>query len=922
MKTLLPLFSLLCVAISLHAGEGGVHGRVYGQDEKGANLGPVAGATIELKSEAGAAVASAKTNEFGYYKIPTLAPGAYRYKIVAGGFRVEDEQRGFAMPADTREFVHDFLLNREPRPGTSGPVQTQVVRPAVHGRVYGQSEKGENLGPVPGAQIELMSRQGGTVVATATASSPSGYYEIKDLPPGDYAYRVSASGFTTEDARRGFTVPQVTLEYVHDFLLSRPPPKRYQCDVPILVVKVLSDGKNTANDARVPVPGARIVLQPSAGNATPLDQPFVTDAKGGHRAKDLPEGAYTVAIDAPECEPFTGTLKIVCKETDDEVIFELKPCNELLHGYVRTMLNEGWGPSAQAKAACERAYQRSLKAGEPKDGSLRYAQALAQLSAGDIDAAQQNLAAAVSGKTDGPAWDRACEARLWLTLCQHQPAQAVREIRSLVKNHYADRPPTAAAQDTARVCGIALGLIKGPWKDLVGAGDAALLEAELLASLKGSLQTECAKGRDHVTTEHSRLKMAEDAARGSLMTEATTRRDAEIARLTERQTIISKDVEALDRELQTLQATVNQFDQQYRVQIAGFTQQRQMLVAQAAPLNARLQQISACMAQDQAKYQASAQQQSQTQPPSVTTQPGMRPGMTQPDVGTQAILAEMQQHQVEIQQIQAQLGVIQRQDAQMAAQIVNLQNRFGAEAGTAQAGFNTKLRQREALANEYDTLDRQRTAPFDPSSFTTPEIDDLVRQRRSLKTYSDLPLESRREELLEHFDCGAAKDPQRPGRPAAPAATIKEPAFPDIRQTSAPAATPARRASGLAPLSPIPEPSRRAMPVVEGAGTTPPSPNAAPPPPASSARPQANVGDAAQMIISNNLTGAVRLFGISPGAENEMFVRSLQVGEEAMVPAAVGQTFIIRAITGGKELQRHRMSKRLEVLKLGGPRPE
>lgn len=954
MKTLLPLLGLLGITLSLSAADGGVHGRVYGrvygQDEKGENLGPLAGATIELKSESGGAAATAKTNEFGYYQIITLAPGAYRYKVAAAGFKVEDEQRGFAMPQDAREYVHDFLLSREPKPGAaSGPAQTQVIQPAVHGRVYGQDEKGENLGPIAGAKVELLSGKGGTVVATTTASSPGGYYEIKNLPPADYAYRITATGFSTEDAGRGFTVPKATLEYVHDFLLSKPPPKRFKCDVPILVVKRISSGKDPANDARIPVPNAQVLLQPPANGPTPAGQPFVTDAKGKHRAKDLPEGNYTVAIDAPECEPFTGTLKVMCGDKDEEVIFELQPCNELLHGYVRDLLTDGWGPSGQAKGAAERAYQRATKAGGNGSNRIHYARALAQLSAGDYAAAQQSLATSVGKKRDDSTWDRACEARLWMQLCLHQPAQAVKEIRSLVKNHYGSRPPTPASKDTAQVCGIALGLIKGPWKDQVGAGEAALLESDLMSTLQGELQAECGKGRDHVAAEYGRLKTAEDAARTKLAAELTTKRDAEVARLTERQTVITRDVAGIDAEIQKLQATLNQFDEQLRVQITGFSQQRQMLAAQMAPLNARLQQINACMAQDQARYQAAQmQQQQQMQPqqqPSVTNVPGMRPGMMQPNAGAQAILVEMQQHQAEIQQIQNQAGVIQRQDAQMAAQIANLQNQFNANAGTAQASLNTKLRQREALAQEYDTLDRQRTAPFDPASFSTPEIDSLVDQGRRVKTYRDLPLENRREELLDQFDCGAAKNPQRPARPAGAPATIQEAAFPAPRSRpgtmlNASPAPSSRLPRAQAPsgLSPMPGMTpQRALPGPDPAAPPempppsmlrpgiPPSSSVpgAQPPPANSTRPQAAaMGDAAQIMVSNNFDGAVRLFGVSPGAENEMFVRSLQPGEEAMLPAAVGQTFIIRAATGGKELLRHRMSKKLEVLKLGGPRPE
>jgi hypothetical protein len=125
-------------------------------------------------------------------------------------------------------------------------------------------------------------------------------------------------------------------------------------------------------------------------------------------------------------------------------------------------------------------------------------------------------------------------------------------------------------------------LFKGPWKDQISAGDAVLLESELLSALKGDLRTECAKARDHVSTEHATLKSAEDAARNKLITEVTEKRNAEVARMAERQGVISKEVAACDAEIQTLQATVNQFDQQYRVQAAGFMQQQQMNAAQIA----------------------------------------------------------------------------------------------------------------------------------------------------------------------------------------------------------------------------------------------------------------------------------------------------------------------------------------------------
>ena len=912
MKTLLSLFLMLGASL-LHAADGSVHGRVYGQSDKGENLGPVAHAKIELKSATGGAVADVTTNENGYYQIATLAAGGYRYKVTADGFRDEDQMRGFAMPQDTREYVHDFLLTREAKPGST-PAQANRVPPAVHGRVYGQTSKGDNLGPVPGAKVELLAGPGGKVVATATANAPGGYYEIKQLPPADYAYRVTAEGFAPENAGRGFKVPQGTLEYVHDFLLTQKPPKREKCDLAVLVVKRISSGRDSANDARVPVAGARLVLHPAGHLPTPLNQPFVTDAKGEYTAKDLAEGNYTVAIDAPECNPFNGALTVKC-EKDGDVIFELQPCNELLHGYVRTILNQGWGDSTQARTAAEGAYQRAMKA-DAKDGGVNYANALSLLSAGDYTAAQQSLAAAIGKKSDSNTWDRACETRLWMNLCLHQPAEAVREMRSLAHNHYATRPATPAAQDTAYVCGIGLGLIKGPWQGLVEAGDAALLESELLTVLKGELQAACAKGRDHVAAEHGKLKTAEDAARKTLLAGVTQKRNAENARLAERQAAIHQEVAALDPDIQTLQATVNQFEQQYRIQVAGFMQQRQANAAQLQGLNARMQQITACMARDEGNLQAASQQMQQpsTMQPGLRPgmRPGMRPDMVQPGAGTQVILAEIQQHQAELQQIRQQMLVIQNQDVQMGANIANQQAQLNRNAGSAQADLNIKLQRRGVLASEFEALEQQRTAPFDPAAYSTPEIDDLVQRGQMLKTYHNLPLEVRREEVLSHYDCGAEKEPKRLAN-AGPTTDIKEPAFTNSRR-------PVRNSTSPAAAAPASTPQiRRAEPAPEGTGmrALKPLPVSAP-----AAIPPPNIGDPAEVVVTNNQPGAVRIFGLSPGSENELFVRSLEAAEEAMISARIGQTLIIKTSKGGRELQRHSVGKKLEVLKVGEAPPQ
>ena len=45
----------------------------------------------------------------------------------------------------------------------------------------------------------------------------------------------------------------------------------------------------------------------------------------------------------------------------------------------------------------------------------------------------------------------------------------------------------------------------------------------------------------------------------------------------------------------------------------------------------------------------------------------------------------------------------------------------------------------------------------------------------------------------------------------------------------------------------------------------------------------------------------------------------MERGDEAMIKVRIGQTLIIRATLGGRELQRHAVGKKLEVLKIGAP---
>lgn len=635
--------------------------------------------------------------------------------------------------------------------------------PAVHGRVYGQDEKGANLGPVPGAKIELLSAKSGTVIATTTADSPGGYFQIKDLPPADYAYRVTAAGFKTEDEKRGFKVPQTSLEYVHDFLLTRPPPKRERCDVPVLIVKRVSTGTNDADAVRLPAASASLILRPNSPKiATPPNQPFVASAKGDLLLKDLAVGEYSVAIEAPEAQPFIGILQVKC-DSADQIVFELQPCDAVLHSFVRTLLRAGWGRSPAAKTAAAQAYQAAAR-GAGQNPALDYARALSQLSAGSYDEARKSLAAAIAQKPE-PVTHRASEMQLWMSLILHQPTQALRDARTWSRQLPPDASSSPAARDTAHLCGIALGLIQGPWKQDVPAGEAVLFERDLLAALPGDLRPQVEKARDSVTATFAKLKAGADSERGRLAAEAGEKMKAAVARIEARQTAIEGEVALLDADLRRLQG-MNQAGEQTRIQIIGFGQQRQTLALQMRSLQARLQQLAAMMSQTR---------QPPTPQPRLPQKDGQR--------GTGPVILPPQpnpQLQIEMRQIQTQLAVLQNQDAQLAANQANAQTQYQRSVGSSQAELEAKMKRREALAQESAMLDQQRVDSANPAQASTPEITDLSRRARLVKTYHDLPLEDRRQELLQQFNCAASRDPAPPAANTQPV-EILEKDFPPSR---------------------------------------------------------------------------------------------------------------------------------------------
>ncbi|MBL9082691.1 MAG: carboxypeptidase regulatory-like domain-containing protein [Planctomycetales bacterium] len=165
---------------------------------------------------------------------------------------------------------------------------------SVHGRVMGQTIDGDHLGPVPGAKIELATF-GGDVLATVTADD-DGYYVVDGLGASQYAYKIEAAGFLTENARRRIEVSAAGVHVV-DFVLTQGSDESPQPDEPAepeggeLQVRAFAE----QNGKRALVPNAEIRLRRDTGG------PILARTSGpqGRRAVRVPPGTWRVSAAAP-----------------------------------------------------------------------------------------------------------------------------------------------------------------------------------------------------------------------------------------------------------------------------------------------------------------------------------------------------------------------------------------------------------------------------------------------------------------------------------------------------------------------------------------------------------------------------------------------------------------------------------------------
>lgn len=180
-----------------HGDGPGVHGRVLAIDDQKQIEGPVAGAAIEFRSQAGKAVASTKSNSDGYYKVD-LPPGNYLYVIKATGFKDEDVGRGLTLKLSEGYAVYNFTLVKGKTDPKAKPPLVPVEIGTLQGQVFERLPNGDFVG-IPGARVVLR-RDGKAawfdVVCRLHDQKSQGQYEIT-LEAGAYHASAMAEGFET-----------------------------------------------------------------------------------------------------------------------------------------------------------------------------------------------------------------------------------------------------------------------------------------------------------------------------------------------------------------------------------------------------------------------------------------------------------------------------------------------------------------------------------------------------------------------------------------------------------------------------------------------------------------------------------------------------------------------------------------------------
>lgn len=218
-----------------------------------------------------------------YQAEPTspLAPGTYFAEGTRKGFPAAQSPEKPISSDGTTWFDIAFVPEGSGDDGdmtdTDTPVtSTEPLLSGVRGRVSGQNEKGEYLGIVAGAIVEVLDGAGN--VGGKATTNETGYYEMIGLASGKWVYRVTAPDYAADDAGRGFILEEGSGIQVFDYILTQ------KLAEPSLTGVVRGNVWKGEGQGKTPLPGTMISLRPEAGGAI---RTTMTDDDGAYRM-DLP----------------------------------------------------------------------------------------------------------------------------------------------------------------------------------------------------------------------------------------------------------------------------------------------------------------------------------------------------------------------------------------------------------------------------------------------------------------------------------------------------------------------------------------------------------------------------------------------------------------------------------------------------------
>lgn len=342
--------------------------------------------------------------------------------------------------------------------------------------------------------------------------------------------------------------------------------------------KAYKDGKK--------IPNAQIVFQSAGGTALPaaLASPLRTGTEGDFAAKMVPEGTYTASISAEGYEEYSGPLKVAFGM--EPLLLSLKPRNAERDNWIRMILTEGWGdllPSRQ--------FHDSGTKADPADSNVDYALGLSALQAKDKATSVPAFALAVGKVSPEKWWDRACEAHLWTLMHHQETASAVSEIRRIIPGVYGGRAESDESRATAYLCGVAVGVLKGPWAT-EGIGQ---LDSEITAALKGTHLTSYEAGKQSVAGRFTQLSEAEDRAKKELADAAEGERARLLADLEKRVQELRSALDANAAQQQAQNQAFTNYRTTAETSANTHTARLTQLVAQAETLRTEIAQLQAAM---------------------------------------------------------------------------------------------------------------------------------------------------------------------------------------------------------------------------------------------------------------------------------------------------------------------------------------